>query len=611
MQIGYFSRKDSGERLSLIPETPGESSVILTYFPELKQTSRGTVSMPYSLSSYRRIVSVFGDKFSTTEKCSLPFERLRARDRLEAIQRETCEIAHKEHISGFMESGFSPSFPRELPDGFDSNVKLMSHQVTSINYIIDSMADRKGFALYFDMGLGKTFTVLALIEYLIEIGEIRNALVICPLGTMWSSWADDVSSKTNMRSNVLYSAKTSTKKECEMRDVILKRFAHIYITNFETFRIDKYREMIAEAYDIDCVIVDESSRIKSHKSQSFKAIYDFVNDKDIEWRFCLSGTPAPKGVTDLWSQFMFLDNGIALGESWKQFEEEYTQLLPNSKFIRVPRRSAYREVHEKISPYMVVFKKEDVLDLPPRTHILKMVEMDASSRYMYDKLEEDGILAINDGLEIVEASNILTKFQKLRQLTGGFLYHENKTPGQGPLRCPSEKNEVAIGIVESILGQNEEDKVIIWGSFVYEMDRLCDILSEKKIKHVRAFGGIGPKNTLASIDSFRNNDTIRVIVASRASIGTGVNLQVANYAIYYSLDEDLEKYQQSLDRIYRIGQEKKVICYYLIARGTYDERLVTLLRKKQTMQDFLTQGEKITREKLRNPNLLTEWRIED
>lgn len=614
MKIGYYDRKNTGERLSLIPDNGAESAILATYFPDCKQSTKGTISLPYSLESFRRITEVFGDKYSTTLKSELPLERLKARDFLEKVQRSHCEEAYNLHIQGFIDSEFDPEYPEVLPEDFEPRMEPMSHQRAALNYILSVMDERKGFPLYFDMGLGKTFTTLSLLEYLIELGLIKNALVIAPLTTLWSSWADDILKMTGLTCNVLYSKKNGVYKKRELENIITQIHAHIYVTNFETFRIDPYRELFDERYKFDCIVVDESSRIKNPKSLTYKKVQKFADDNDIEWRFCLSGTPAPKGVTDLWSQFKFLDGGVALGESWKQFEESYTNLLPNSKFIRVPRKGAHREVYERIRPYTIVFKKDDVLDLPPRMHILKLVDMDSTARLTYNSIEEDGLAIINneDGTqEILEANNIFTKLQRMRQITGGFHYREGSDPLASPLRYPSRKNDACLDIVQGIMEQNDDDKVIIWGTFKYEMERLCGVLSDNKIHHVRAFGGMGAKRTLQSIDSFRNDDTIRVIVASRASIGTGTNLQVANYAIYYSLDEDLEKYLQSLDRIYRIGQSKKVINYYLITRDTYDEKLVTLLRKKETMQNFLTQGEAFTREKMRNSNILNEWKIED
>lgn len=614
MKIGYYDRKNTGERLSLIPDDGAETTILATYFPDCRQSSKGTISLPYSLESFRRVTDIFGDKYKTTLKSKLPLERLQARDIIEKAQRAHCEEAHALHLQSFIDSEFDPNQPEALPEEFEPQMEPMSHQRAALNYILAIMDERKGFPLYFDMGLGKTFTTLSLLEYLIELGIIKNALVLAPLTTLWSSWADDVAKMTGLTCNVLYSRKNGKYKMRELENVITHRHAHIYVTNFETFRIDPYRELFNERYQFDCMVIDESSRIKNPKSLTYKKTQAFADDNDIEWRFCLSGTPAPKGVTDLWSQFMFLDGGIALGESWKQFEENYTDLLPSSKFVRIPRKGAHRQVHERIRPYVIVFKKDDVLDLPPRMHILKLVDMDSSARLTYENIEEEGLAIINteDGeQEIVEADNIFTKLQRCRQLTGGFLYREERVPGEGPMKYPSRKNEACLDIVQGIMEQNEEDKVIIWGTFRFEMERLCGVLADNKIKHVRAFGGIGANRTLQAIDSFNNDDTIRVIVASRASIGTGTNLQVANYAIYYSLDEDLEKYLQSLDRIYRIGQTKRVINYYLVTRGTYDERLVTLLRKKETMQNFLTQGEKFTRAKMRNSNILSEWKIED
>ena len=603
MKVDLFKRADI-IRFSVLSQTSAEQSYLTMNFPEKKPTVSGRINIPVSRNSYMFLKQF---KLNISDNALPYFEKMKEAQDKSLSARELREASYIRHVQSFIDSGFSKK--EDLPRDFTPNLSPLSHQQVALNYMIDCLGVCDSHALFFDMGTGKTYTALNWAEYLIEKGLVKTVLVIAPLYTLKSAWTNDISKFCNLTSQVIYSYKSGSKYREKEIVAQIKEKKHIYITNYSTILSDKWRSIIEENASFDMIILDESSHIKNPKSKTFKNIMA-LSEKS-KYNLVLNGTPAPQGLLDLWSQFYFLDRGLTLGESFREYEDTYFNRHPKNIYMKFPKPNANAMVHERIRYTSLIFKKEDILDLPSRQHILRICQLDNKARAVYTSIEKEGIALLSQGQEdvVLETSNILTKIQKLRQITGGFVYIEDDNLVRSVKEFKTEKNEIALGIIEEAIATSD-DKVIVWATYKHEMERISKILTSKKIFHAGCFGGIGGKKTQENLDIFQNDPTCKVLIASRGSVGTGVNLQHANINIYFSLDEDLQNYLQSLDRTYRHGQKKKVLNYYLVCRETYDERLVSLLRYKQSVQDFLLRG-RLNEEQMRNSNLINEWKIED
>jgi SNF2 family DNA or RNA helicase len=143
-----------------------------------------------------------------------------------------------------------------------------------------------------------------------------------------------------------------------------------------------------------------------------------------------------------------------------------------------------------------------------------------------------------------------------------------------------------IGLLETIL-EDETNKVIVWASYKEELNQIEAAVKGLKVKYVRVEGGMGSTLLDQAKTRFNTDRQYRVYIG-QISTGIGITLNAANYTIYYNLPWSLEHYQQSLDRNYRIGQQRKVTVYRLVARYTLDEAKVTALNQKMDFSTLVT-----------------------
>ena len=129
-----------------------------------------------------------------------------------------------------------------------------------------------------------------------------------------------------------------------------------------------------------------------------------------------------------------------------------------------------------------------------------------------------------------------------------------------------------------------DHKIIIWAIFRRDIDMLETTFGDKAVS---IHGGISSKDREIAVDRFQHDDSIRYFIGHPQSSAHGITLTAANYAIYYSLHYNFEFYQQSMDRINRIGQEKPMTIYRLMVTNTIDQVICKALEKKQGMNDFL------------------------
>lgn len=178
--------------------------------------------------------------------------------------------------------------------------------------------DHKKCGLLLPMGAGKTVTTLTIIS-LLKLIDTNKILIIGPVRVIKSTWPEEIE-KWSHTKDLSYSIIAGTPKQ---REKALQQKADIYLIGKEnvTWLVDnKY-------FDFDMVVIDELSTFKNPKSQRFRALRKVMPLAD---RFIgLTGTPAPKGIPDLWSQIYLIDQGERLGRTLSQFRERY--LIPGRR----------------------------------------------------------------------------------------------------------------------------------------------------------------------------------------------------------------------------------------------------------------------------------------
>lgn len=431
--------------------------------------------------------------------------------------------------------------------------------------------------LFLEMGLGKTVSTLTAINHLMyEELEINKVLVIAPKRVAESVWDEEIDKWEHLKhlriSKVVGDAKT--------RLQALQKNADIYTIGRDNVA------WLCKAYEgkrmpFDMLVIDELSSFKNPKSIRFK------NLRKVQPQFLrvvgLTGTPAPNGLLDLWSQIYLLDRGERLTRFITRYRDEYFR--PGKRngaviYTYVLKAGSEEKIHEKIGDICMSMKAKDYLTLPKRITNTIRVNFDEALREKYSDFEREQVLALaEDGSEIT-ALTAAALSNKLLQFANGAVYDE-----EGGVHWV---HDLKIEATKELLDDANGKPVLIAWTFKHDRDRLMEAL---KSYHPRE---------LKSADDIKdwNAGKVPVLLMHPASGGHGLNLQAGGHIIiWFGQTWSLELEQQFNARLDRQGQTESVIVNKIVATRTIDEDVMRAIESKDRGQESLMQAVKARIEK--------------
>lgn len=425
--------------------------------------------------------------------------------------------------------------------------------------------DKPKAGLFLDMGLGKTvITLTAIDEFLYNSFEINKVLVIAPLRVAedtWSRESEKWDHLNHLRISKILGSPTQRRKA-------IAKDADVYIINRENvvWLVDELSG-IGDGWDYDMVVIDELSSFKSAKAQRFRALKKCITRSNRV--VGLTGTPAPNGLADLWSQIYLLDNGERLGRTVTGYRERY--FSPNQRnqttiFNYKLKDGAESAINEKISDICISMKAEDWLDMPDRIDNVQNVVLSPKEKQAYEQFEKESYIQFLEGE--VTAATAATLTNKLLQYSNGAMYLFD-----GNYVKTSNKK---LDALEDIIDTSPGKPILCFYSYKHDLERIKEKFPfAKKLENS------------ADIEKW-NNGEIPLLLAHPAGAGHGLNLQAGgNIIVWFGLTWSLELYQQANARLYRQGQDNAVIIHHLITDGTADERVLQSLQGKRDVQDEL------------------------
>lgn len=435
-------------------------------------------------------------------------------------------------------------------------MKLHEYQEYAKTWIVE----HSHCGLLLDMGLGKTLTTLAAIDEIENIFcEGNKILIIAPKKVADETWSAEIE---KWGFEFTYSKVLgSTKKRLEA----LEKEADIYIINRENvvWLVECYKTK----WPFTFVVIDELSSFKSSKSKRFRALRK-VRPK-IKRFVGLTGTPAPNSLIDLWPQIYLMDGGKRLETSQTKFKDRYFR--PDKQngpivYSWALRPNAEEEIYQKIDDICISMKAKDFLNLPPRTD--NVVTIKLSDMRAYKQFEKDLVLELED--QEVTASNSAVLANKLLQMANGAIYDDEKNV----ISIHDDKLEALEDIVEDSQGQ----PILVFYQYKHDLERL-----KKKFPQAEE---------LTTVDKW-NYGKIPMLLCHPQSAGHGLNLQKGGHIIvWFGLTWSLEYYQQANARLDRQGQTEPVIIHHLVAEGTVDEKVLSILQGKEKNQNALLEAVK-------------------
>ena len=444
-----------------------------------------------------------------------------------------------------------------------NDLVFMPHQEEAL----DRTADKNRCAYYLDMGLGKTFVGA---EKMYLLNNNLN-LIICQKSKV-DDWVDHI--KTYYPE---YEVLNLTKKTEGVRFRQLIETSEIYETH-QIVGVINYDLVFRRAYMKQIsnftLVLDESSLIQNETAKRSK----FILKMNPESVVLLSGTPTAGKYERLWSQLHLLGWDISKKAFWKSYVQ--TEWVEQGEFKREV-ITGYKHVEHlkrKLSQFGAVFMKtEEVIELPEQSEQKIFLKVSAEYKFFvkHDYIDLDTVnlcrfkddsdyysTDVTPHIELI-GDNSLTKTLYCRQLCGQ--YHR-------------EKLEAFKDLLEST-----EDRLIVFYNFNEELTRLRKIC-ESLDREVSFVNGSG--RSMYAYECIQNSVTFVQYQAG----AMGGNYQKANKIIYFTLPlgkGSCDLWEQSKKRIHRIGQQRPCFYYYLLVKGSFEERNLAALQEGKELTDEL------------------------
>lgn len=445
---------------------------------------------------------------------------------------------------------------------------LFPHQVEGIAFLLG----RRRALLADDMGLGKTRqSILALVEAEPE----GPYLIVCP-ASIKRNWAREIEI-------VLPEATTIIVNPAPLP---IRDFNEWVIINYEL--LGKNLDHLLE-FDWRGVVFDEAHYLKNYQSQRSKNAAKLV--KQIEENpvvHALTGTPMTNRPRDLFPILQLVDH--PLGKSFLSFAKRYCEAYQGDFGWVADGASNLDELTVQLHGVMLRRTKDEVLDLPPKVRTWLDVELHPYAIQHYNGLVKeflskfespDAIYELPESLEMsgetrddleesIDTTDLGTRMGRITQVRRAIAF----------IKCRH-----TIKFVENALEQGE--KVIIFTAFLNTMQRFNQHFGDRA---VYVTGEVPAQKRQDRVDQFQNDENTRLFIANMHLAGIGINLTAARQVVFNDLDWVPANHWQAEDRAYRIGQTGTVNVTYMIATGTIDSFVKTVLETKAALMEAVVEG---------------------
>lgn len=340
--------------------------------------------------------------------------------------------------------------------------------------------------------------------------------------------------------------------------------------------LNKKVQSFLRGCDFNVGICDEAHYIKSPSSKRSRMVISIRNNA--VHRLSLTGTPAPNNLLDVFNPVRYV-SGEILGENKRLFWDEYAVYggWRNKQVVGVRQRGKLLNQLDKIS---FIIKKDEAVDLPPLVFQDVPVQMDDNSvrrhRECRERFNKTMREAMAKGPSAAYAPQLMPTLMEMCRIAGGFK-SDSTIVDVSKLRACFDLTSLLV---------EEGHKVVIFARFLAEIAALQDVTSEKwKVRAIT--GNVSECRRNEIIDMFNEDSSHVQVLILQCSLGVGISLTGGSYGIFYSTDYNYSSYDQAVNRIHRIGQEKKVTIYNLVSKGMIDEKIYNVLRKKGNEQDLI------------------------
>lgn len=456
--------------------------------------------------------------------------------------------------------------------------------------VFERQKDAESFALFLEMGLGKSKIALDTAAHLFLAGKIDRLIVIAPNGVhaMWAGQVDSHLADEVPRHVFVWRGFLTEKDRSRLkRSLTDGKELTVILVNVESLSTSQNAKDLVRgvASSRSMMAVDESTRIKNPSAKRSKFV--IAAGQRCGYRRILTGTPVTQSPFDLYSQFRFLDPGILGFSSYFYFQKRYGEFVTEvarrgEKSWSYEKLIAYcrmEELQSLIAPKSARLRKEDCLDLPKKIYQKIPVPLTSEQRKIYKTMDRDGV-ADFDSFEVLSPLRI-TRLLKMAQICSGFILDESGEAVMIGGRNP--KLEVLLDLMSDFSG-----KAVVSCRFRHEIKLVVEALG--RIGGVVEYhGGTPQKDRTENVRLFQEDPEVRFLVGQERAL-IGVTLTAAEMMVFWSNEFSYEARYQCEDRCHRIGQKKSVVYVDLVGEKTVEERVVEVLDRCREVADGLIDG---------------------
>uniref|UniRef100_A0A8C4I9R0 DNA helicase n=1 Tax=Dicentrarchus labrax TaxID=13489 RepID=A0A8C4I9R0_DICLA len=459
---------------------------------------------------------------------------------------------------------------------------LHPYQLEGLNWLRFSWAQGTDTILADEMGLGKTVQTIVFLYSLYKEGHSKGPfLVSAPLSTiinwerefeMWApdfyvvTYTGDKDSRAIIRENEFTfedSAVKSGRKVFRMKKDTPIKF-HVLLTSYELITID---QAILGSITWACLVVDEAHRLKNNQSKFFR----ILNGYKIYYKLLLTGTPLQNNLEELFHLLNFLTP-----ERFNNLEGFLEE------FADISKEDQIKKLHDLLGPHMLRRLKADVFkNMPAKTELIVRVELSPMQKKYYKFILTRNFEALNSkgGGNQVSLLNIMMDLKKCCNHPYLFPVAAVEAPVlpngsyDGNLLV---KSSGKLTLLQKMLKKlkDEGHRVLIFSQMTKMLDLLEDFLEFEGYKYERIDGGITGGLRQEAIDRFNapGAQQFCFLLSTRAG-GLGINLAILR----------LFTWTLAFSRAHRIGQNKKVMIYRFVTRGSVEERITQVAKRKMML----------------------------
>lgn len=449
----------------------------------------------------------------------------------------------------------------EMPSTLQA--ELRDYQIEGFTWLARLAHWGVGACLADDMGLGKTLQALALILTRAPQGP---TLVVAPtsVATNWISEATKFAPTLNC---ITLGSGDRAAQVAQLQPFDL------LVCSYGLLQQEDVAALLAEV-EWQTIVLDEAQAIKNSATKRSQAAMKLQGG----FKLLTTGTPIENHLGELWNLFRFINPGL-LGSA-ERFNQNFATPIE-----RHQDKAARQKLKKLIQPFILRRTKSQVLaELPSRTEVTLQVELSAEERTLYEALRREALAKLTESDFDAGAKHlqVLAEIMRLRRACCN-----PRLVMPDDVSLPSAKLEVLGEVLTELLANRH--KALVFSQFVDHLTLIREYLDQQNITYQYLDGSTPAKQRKVRVDAFQAGEGDVFLISLKAG-GTGLNLTAADYVIHMDPWWNPAVEDQASDRAHRIGQQRPVTIYRLVAQGTIEEQIVDLHQQKRDLADSLLEG---------------------